>query len=70
MFDWEYRIALHAMQGIEPHFPAKEMSHTFPQVAARTWVIYASYSRDGHSKLHFVQRSQDTSVFMRDTSGI
>ena len=46
------------------------MSHTISRVAARTWGIYASYSRDGHSKFHFVQRSQDTCEVMRDTSGI
>ena len=56
--------------GIEPHFPARLMPHTFSRVAARTWVIYGSYSGDGHSKLHIVQRSKDTCVVMRDTSGI
>ena len=44
---------------IEPHFPARGMSHTISQVAAGTWGIFASYSGDGHSKLHFVQRSQE-----------
>ena len=70
MFDWENGIALPPIWGIEPHFPASGMSHTISRVAARTWGIYASYSRDGHSKLHFVQRSQDTCEVMRDTSGI
>ena len=46
-------------RGIEPHFPARGMSHTISQVAAGTWGIFASYSGDGHSKLHFVQRSQE-----------
>ena len=31
---------------------------TICRVEARTWGIYASYSGDGHSKLHFVQWSQ------------
>ena len=70
MFDWEYGIALHAMQGIEPHFPARGMSHMISRVVAGTWGIFASYSGNGHSKLHFVQRSQDSCVVMRDTSGI
>ena len=55
---------------IEPHFPARGMSHMISRVAAGTWGIFASYSGDGHSKLHFVQRSQDTCVLMRETSGI
>ena len=70
MFDCEYGMALLAMQGIEPHFPVRGMSHTISQVAAGTWDIFASYSGDGYPKLHFVQRSQDTCVVMMDTSGI
>ena len=57
-------------RGIEPHFPARGMSHKISRVAAGTWSIFASYSGDGHSKLHFVQWSQDSCVVMRDTSGI
>ena len=57
-------------RGIEPHFPARGMSHTISLVEAGTWGIFASYSWDGHSKIHFVQRSQDSCVVMRDTSGI
>ena len=60
MFDWEYGIALHAMQGIRASFPSEgDVSYVF-RVAARTWGIYASYSGHGHSKLHFVQRSQES----------
>ena len=70
MFDWEYWIALHAMQGNRASFPASGMSHTISRVAARTWGIYASYSGDAHSNLQFVQRSHDTCVVMRDTSRI
>ena len=70
VFDWEYGIALHAMQGNRASFPARGMSHTISRVAARTWGIYPCYSGDGHSKLHFVQRSLDTCVVMRDNSGI
>ena len=39
MFDWEYGIALHAIRGIEPHFPARGMSHMISRVAAITWGI-------------------------------
>ena len=70
MFDWEYGIALHAMQVNRASFPSEGTSHMISRVAARTCGIYESYSADGHSKLHFVQRGQDSCVVMRDTSGI
>ena len=70
MFDWEYGIALHAMQGNRASFPARALSHTIFRVATGTWGIFVSYSGDGNSKLHFVQRSQDSCEVMRDTSGI
>ena len=57
-------------RGIELHFPARGMSHTISRVAAGTWGIFASYSGDGHTNLHFVQRSQDSCVVRTDTSGI
>ena len=41
MFDWEYGIALHAMQRIEPHFPASRMAHRISRVAQKPGV----YSR-------------------------
>ena len=56
--------------GIEPHLPGRGMSHWFSLVEAGTWGIFSSYSGDGHSKLHFVQRSQDSCLVMTDTSGI
>ena len=70
VFDWEYGIALHAVQGKRASFPSWGMSHKISRVAAGTWGIFASYSGDGHSKPHFVQRSQDSCEVMRDTSGI
>ena len=70
MFDWEYGIALHAMQGNRASFPARGMSHGISRVEAGTWGIFTSYSGNGHSKLHFVQRSQDSCLVMTDTSGI
>ena len=70
VFDWEYGIALHAMQGNQASFAARGMSHTISRVAAGTWGIFASYSGNGHSKLHFVQRSEESCVVLRETSGI
>ena len=70
MLDWNTGFLCMQCRGIEPHFPVRGMSHTISRVAARTWAIYVSYSGDGHSKLHFVQRSQESCVVMRDTSGI
>ena len=68
VFNWEYDIALHEMQEIKPHLPASGMCHVISRVAAGTWGIFSSYSRDGHSKLHFVQRSQDSCLVTTDTS--
>ena len=45
------------------------MSHGISQVAAGTWGICSSYSGDGHSKLHLVQRSKDSCLDRTDTSG-
>ena len=55
MFDWNMGLLCMQCRGIEPHFPARGLSHTISRVAARTCDIYPSYSGDGHSKLHFVQ---------------
>ena len=55
---------------IKPHIPARGMCHGISRVAAGTWVIFSSYRGDGHSKLHFVQRSQDSCLVTKDTSGI
>ena len=56
--------------GIEPYLPARAMSHGISQVAAGTSGIFSSYSGDGHSELHFVQRSQDSCLVASDSSGI
>ena len=55
---------------IKHHFPARRMSHTIFRVEASTCGILESYSGDGYSKLHFVQRNQDSCVVMRDISVI
>ena len=55
--------------GFGPHLPPRGMSHGISRVAAGTWGIFSSYSGDGHSKLHFVNGSQDSSLVRTDTSG-
>ena len=46
------------------------MSHGISRVEAGTLCIFSSYSGDGHSILHFVQRSHDSFLVMTDPSGI
>ena len=48
---------------------ARGKSHGFSRVAAGTWCTFSSYGRDGHLKLGFVQRSQDSCLVITDTSG-
>ena len=57
-------------RGIGPHLVASGKSHWFSRVAVGTWGIFASCGGDGHSKLEFVQRSQDSCLVMIDTSCI
>ena len=57
-------------RGFGPHLPLRGMSHVISRVEAGTWGIFSSYSGDGHSKLHFVQRSQDSCLVRMDSSGI
>ena len=54
---------------IGPHLAARGKSHEFSRVAACTWCIFSSYGIDGHLKLGFFQRSQDSCLVMTDTSG-
>ena len=56
--------------GIGPHLVARGKSHEFSRVVAGTWGIFSSYGWDGHLKLRFVQRSQDSCPLMTDTSGM
>ena len=46
------------------------MFHEIFRVAAGTWGIFSSYSGGGHTKLHFVQCSEDSSLVRTDTSVI
>ena len=70
MFDWDHGIALNAMQGNRASSLGKGKSHVFSPVAAGTWGIFSSSIKNGHSKLNFVQRSQNPCLVMMDTSGI
>ena len=45
---------------------AGESSREFSRDAAATWCIFSSYGGDGHLKLVFVQRSQDSCLVMTD----
>ena len=56
-------------RGIWPLLVEK-MSHGFSRVEAGTWGIFLSYGGEDPSKLMFVQRHQDSCLFMRDTSVI
>ena len=53
-----------------PHLPPRGMSQGISRVAAENWGIFSSYSGDGHSRLHFVQRSQDSCLVRTDIPGI
>ena len=64
------RLLCTQCSGIEPHLPARGMSHGISRVAAGTWDIFWSYNGDGHSKLHLVQLRQVSCLVMTDTSGI
>ena len=56
-------------RGIGPHLVVRGKSHEFSRVAPGTWCIFSSYGGDGHLKLGFVPRSQDSCLVMTDTSG-
>ena len=57
-------------RGMGTHLAARGKSHEFYRVAAGTWCIFSSYGGDGHLKLGFVQRSQDSCLVMMDTSAV
>ena len=70
MFDSEHGIALHPMQGIQASSPAEgDVSWDFSSCGRNLGYILKSQG-DGHSKLHFVQPSQDSCLIRTDTSGI
>ena len=70
MFDWSHGIALHAVQGIWASSHGECEISWYSRIAVRTWDIFSSYGGDDPSKLMFDQRSQESSLVTRDTSGI
>ena len=54
-------------RGIGPQLSPSGKSHGFFRVGAGTWSIFSIYGGDVHSKLEFVQRSQDTCLGTMDT---
>ena len=70
MIKWEYDIALHEMQGNQASSPSEGyVSWDFSSWGGNVGYML-ELQRDGHSKLHFVQRSQDTCLVTTDTSRI
>ena len=57
-------------RGIGPHLVTRGKSDGFSRVEAGNWDIFSGYSRDGASKLVFLERHQDSCLVMTDTSGI
>ena len=53
-----------------PLLPPRGMSHGVARVDGGNWNLFQCYSPDGHSKIHFVQRSQDSCLVRTETSGI
>ena len=68
---WICNRELLSMQyrGIRPLLAVRGMSHEFSGVAAGIWCIFSSYGENGHLKLRFVPRSQDSCLVITDTSG-
>ena len=67
MFDWEHGIAWHAIQGNWASSHGKgEVSWVFSSCGWNMG-IFSSYGGDGHSKLEFVQRRKDSSLFATAT---
>ena len=55
---------------IKPHLPTRGMSHGISRVVWDPGAYSRVTAGNGHSKLHFVQRSQDTCLVTTHTSGI
>ena len=55
MFDWDHKIALHAMPRNQASSCDEGKSHDFSRGAMGTWGIFSSHGGDEPSKLVFVQ---------------
>ena len=69
VFDSEHGTPQHAMRGNRASSCGEGEVYELSCVAAGTWCIFPSYGGDGHLKLGFVPRSQDSCLVMTDTSG-
>ena len=67
--DREHGTPQNKWQGNRASSAARGSLMCFSRVAAGTWCIISSYGRDGHLKLGYVQRSQDSCQVMMETSG-
>ena len=70
MFNWEYDIAMHEMRGNQASSTSEGYVSWDFSSCGRNVGINSSYSGDDHSKLHFVQRIEDSCLVTTDTSGI
>ena len=68
MFDWEQGIALHPVQRIRALTPAEGDDSWDFSSCSRNLGYILELKRDGHSKLHLVQRSQDSCLVRTDSS--
>ena len=70
VFDWDYGIALHAMQENRASFPSEGDVTYYFSSCGRNLGNIRKIQREWPFELHFVQRSQESCVVMRDNSGI
>ena len=68
VFDGNKELLSTKCSGIGPHLAASGKSHEFSRVAEGTSFIFSSYGGDGHLRLGFVPRSQDSCLVMTNTS--
>ena len=69
MVDWDHGIALQPVQGIRALTPAEWDDSWDFSSCSRNLGYILELQRDGRSKLHLVQRSQDLCLVRTDTSG-
>ena len=69
VFDWEHRSPRHVIQWNRASSCGEEEVSWVLSSSAGTWCIFSSYGRDGHLKLGFFRRSQDSCLVMTVTSG-
>ena len=70
VFNWENVTVLHKMQGNQASSPSEGYVSWDFLSCGRNVRYILELQRDGHSKLRFVQRSQDSCLLTMDTSGI